>query len=80
MLPAVRWLLPDAHVIVLPDMEIATARPSHIAVAHSRPPKTILAELGVSEETLENLLRGLMAAGQVVMVSVGGRIVYRMAG
>jgi hypothetical protein len=68
------------NVIVLSDMEIATARPSYIAVAHSRPPKTISAEPGVPEETLEDLLRGLMAAGQVVMVSVGERILCRAAG
>ena len=36
--------------------------------------------LGVPEETVELLLQGLMASGQVVMVKVGGKIVYRMAG
>ena len=36
--------------------------------------------LGVPGETVENLLRGLVVAGQVVMFSVGGKIVYRMAG
>jgi hypothetical protein len=35
---------------------------------------------GIPPETLDDLLRGLMAAGQVVMVKVGGKIVYRMVG
>ena len=34
----------------------------------------------ISDETLELLLRGLMASGQVVMVKVGGKIGYRAAG
>ena len=36
--------------------------------------------LGISPEVLEDLLRAMVAAGQVVMVRVGGRIVYRAAG
>jgi hypothetical protein len=36
--------------------------------------------LRLCPERLEDLLRGLVVAGQVVVVSVGGRIVYRMVG
>jgi hypothetical protein len=36
--------------------------------------------VGISDETLENLLRGLMASGQVTMLKVGGKLVYRAAG
>jgi sulfur carrier protein ThiS len=35
--------------------------------------------LQLSPETLDDVLRGLITAGQVVVVSVGGRIVYRSA-
>jgi hypothetical protein len=35
--------------------------------------------LHLSAETLEDLLKGLVAAGQVVVVSIGGRMVYRAA-
>jgi DNA-binding IclR family transcriptional regulator len=34
---------------------------------------------GCSRETLRELLAGLVASGQVEMVSAGGRIVYRAA-
>jgi hypothetical protein len=36
--------------------------------------------LPIPTETLEDLLRGLTASGQVVMARAGGRIVYRAAG
>jgi predicted transcriptional regulator len=35
--------------------------------------------LRFSSETLDDVLRGLIVAGQVVVVKVGGRIVYRAA-
>jgi hypothetical protein len=35
---------------------------------------------GIPPDILDDLLRGLMASGQVEMVSVGGKIVYRAAG
>ena len=36
--------------------------------------------LGLSDETVQDILRALVATGQVEMVKVGGRIVYRAAG
>jgi hypothetical protein len=36
--------------------------------------------VGVPGEVLENLLRGLVVSGQVTMLKVNGRLVYRMAG
>jgi DNA-binding IclR family transcriptional regulator len=36
--------------------------------------------LRLPPETLDDLLRALAAAGQVVMLKVGGRTVYRAAG
>jgi hypothetical protein len=36
--------------------------------------------VGVPSEAIEPLLRAMVAARQVVMVSVGGKIVYRAAG
>jgi hypothetical protein len=39
-----------------------------------------LAALGVPGETLEPLLRAMVVAGQVEMLKVGGKIVYRAAG
>jgi hypothetical protein len=36
--------------------------------------------VGVPAETLADLLRALITAGQVVMIRVGGRLRYRAAG
>ena len=36
--------------------------------------------LPLAPETLQDILRSLVATGQVEVVSVGGRIVYRVAG
>ena len=36
--------------------------------------------LRLSPDTLENLLRAMVVAGQVVMLKVDGQIVYRAAG
>ena len=40
----------------------------------------LLRQIGVSPNVLEILLRGLLVAGQVAMVKVGGGLRYRAAG
>ena len=40
----------------------------------------LLRRTGVSPDVLETVLKGLLAAGQVVMVKVGGELRYRAAG
>ncbi len=44
------------------------------------PRKGLSTALGVPEETVEPLLRAMVVAGQVVVLKVGGRVVYRAAG
>jgi hypothetical protein len=36
--------------------------------------------VGLSRETLQDVLRGLVVAGQVVVLKVNGQMVYRVAG
>jgi hypothetical protein len=42
--------------------------------------KGLSGALGVPEETVENLLRGLVASGQVTVLQRNGQLVYRAAG
>jgi hypothetical protein len=63
--------VPDAGSLVL-----AIARSG--AAGMSRDDLRRLA--GIPPDILSDLLRAMVVSGQVVMVKVGGKIVYRMAG
>ena len=62
--------VPDAAQIALLIAQSGTAGVSRDA---------LLRVIGTSPETLENMLRALVTARQVVMVRVGGEMVYRAA-
>jgi hypothetical protein len=62
--------IPDATQLAL-----QIARSGAAGISRQDLEKTLL----LSPETLDDLLKGLVVAGQVVVVSVGGRMVYRAA-
>jgi hypothetical protein len=63
--------VPDAAQIALTIAQSGAAGVSRDA---------LLKVIQTSPETLEELLRALMAAGQVVVVKVGGELRYRAVG
>ncbi len=60
--------IPDAGTLA-----IVIARAGSAGVSHD----ALLKLIQTSPETLESMLRALMAARQVVMVKVGGELVYK---
>jgi hypothetical protein len=78
-MPSFRLWLEDHRPQQVPDavaLALAIARSGAAGVSREQIGKA----LGVPSETLEPLLRAMVMAGQVVMVKVGGKIVYRAAG
>jgi hypothetical protein len=78
MLPFRSWL-EDHRLHEVPDattLAILIARSGAAGVSREE----IGRALGVPSEALEPLLRAMVASGQVVMLRVNGRLVYRMAG
>jgi hypothetical protein len=74
--------------VIVPDTnEVAHCPPCSACVSNlTVPPFSAAAELNIlwavrlPPETLQDLLKALVAAGQVRVVKVGGRIVYRATG
>jgi CRP-like cAMP-binding protein len=77
-LPTFRlWL--DRRLQQVPDagaLALLIARSGAAGVSR----KGLSGALGVPEETVENLLRGLVASGQVTVLQRNGQLVYRAAG
>ena len=63
--------VPDAGALALLIARSGTAGASREEIAKA---------VGIPEEMVESLLRAMMAAGQVEMLRVNGRLVYRVAG
>jgi hypothetical protein len=78
-MPAFRSWLEDHRLQQVPDAaSLALAIVRSGAAGMSRHDLRRLA--GIPSDTLDDLLRAMMASGQVVMVKVGGQLVYRAAG
>jgi hypothetical protein len=69
------WINQEREVPNATQLAFAIARSGAAGISRDDLEKV----LRLSPEMLEDILKGLITAGQVVVVSVGGRIVYRMA-
>jgi hypothetical protein len=78
-IPSFRLWLEEHHLQQVPDagmLALLIARSGAAGV--SRDDLRRLA--GIPPDTLDDLLRAMVASGQVAMVKVGGKIGYRAAG
>jgi sulfur carrier protein ThiS len=69
------WLHHEKEIPDATQLAFAIARSGAAGVSREDLEKT----LRLSSETLDDILKGLIVAGQVVVVSVGGQLVYRAA-